>query len=193
LKNDGIEIEKLVTKLSAEIETISNETQNSISILSDHQRLWSPKPGKWSIAHCFSHLVTTGDLYFPRIKNSIELSMKTGIPGLNPLYKPGLISRFFIYSVGPKAPYKIKTFKKFRPSATPSPLSPEEFLVQQKFFLELLATAKKLNPQGLKIPSPQTRFVKFTLGECLEMLVAHQRRHLNQIKSLLQSSLFPPR
>lgn len=88
---------------------------------------------------------------------------------------------------GKKRKFKMKTFDFFVPTI-------DEEKVEQVFstfqsnkmrFNELIKLARKKNLKGVKIPTALGQKVKFYIPECMEFILAHEQRHIVQIKGLL--------
>ena len=183
-----------LSTLHATLEDTNIQTRDLVRGLSDAQRLWRPDPKSWGIAHCFDHLIVTGNLYHPRIRMALKLESMADHPSdatLKGTFARSWFGRAFLWFAGPTSRVRIRTFRIFRPQKAPDPRAPEAFLKQQEELKELLEYSAEADLQTVRIVSPQTRFLTLRLGECLEMLVLHQQRHLQQAQRVTESEDFP--
>ncbi len=147
-----------------------------------------PAPDRWSVADCLTHLAVTGDAYHPRIRAALAAwradRTEGGVPP-NGEYRPSLFGRFFIRLTGPRG-RNVKT--RARGPFAPPPAGDDavqRFRATQAQLLSLIEAAAFADLQRIRIPSPLIRLLALSLGECLEMLVGHERRHLQQMRETL--------
>ena len=149
---------------------------------SSEDLLWRPEPAEWGVADCFEHLIATGQAYHTLIRQAME-SAPTVAGEVS--YRPRWFGRWFIRSSGPEGRIRVRARGPFVPRST-SPDAPDRFAALQDEFLELVDAAREKNLQAIRVPSPLSRFLALTLGECLELLVRHQQRHLQQAQRVLE-------
>lgn len=101
------------------------------------------------------------------------------------LYRQRLFDRLSLYLAGPDSQRRIPAMGPFAPPRV-HPDVPERFLVQQNELMELIRAAGNVDLNQARVPSPLSRFLTLSLGEALEILVAHQQRHLVQARRALQ-------
>ncbi len=158
--------------------------------LSERQLVWQPAAGVWSVAACVEHLVETGAAYYPRIAEGI-LRAKPLPASEAPPFRPTLAGRLFYLFVRPDRRWKVPTPPAFRPpSPEGAPEAGARFLDQQR---ELLALIRRADGRDLraKFASPLARWLRFTVGEGLWLMIAHQQRHLRQAQTVLDHPRFP--
>lgn len=155
--------------------------------LSEEQLLWRPAPDTWGIADCLEHLMAVGDAYYPRVREALEEGTEAE-PDHE--YRPRLFGRLFIFSAGPEGKLPVRARGPFIPPPA-GPDAPARFVQHQEQLLELLGDAGGVDLNRNRITSPLMRFLVLTLGECLEMLVRHQERHLAQARRVQEAEGFP--
>lgn len=165
--------------------------------LTPAQLLWRPSPERWGIADCFEHLIATGVAYLPRVADALAAperrrASSTGADAARQeerLYRPTWFGRLFVRASGPEG-RPIKTRGPFVPPPA-SPDAPARFLAQQDTLRTLLADAEGRDLRAIRIHSPLSRLLTLRLGECLEMLVVHEQRHLRQAERVREAPGFP--
>lgn len=176
-------------QLRADLAGVTAEAERLRDELSDAQLTWQPTPDAWSIAGCFDHLYVVGTLYYPRVREAIGRAPEAGADAA---FKPSFFGRKFIQAVSPETKRRVKTFKIFKPeqAATDAPAL-GRFIAQQADFAALLREADGHDLNAGKFSSPLNRLIRFTLGEGLTFLVAHQQRHLGQALRVMEAPGFP--
>jgi hypothetical protein len=159
--------------------------------LTPTQLSWKPTVHEWSIAECLDHLNTVAFLLFPRLDQAIKAGRDVEKLSEGP-FKYGMFGRWFVRSLEPSAKRKLKTVKLYRPS----PLSHPPTVVQrcdemQEQFLELLRKSDGLDLVRIRVSSPANALLRFSLGVWFASTVAHQQRHLVQLKHVREHGGLP--
>ena len=146
--------------------------------------------GSWSIAECIDHLNASNEHYAA----AIEAAIAKGPParrGAEP--KLGVLERWFLKQMEPPVKMKQKAPRKFQPSTA---LNEAELLQRWRATHERLALlaerAESVDLGRTKVVSPVTSLLKFSLLCILQMLPAHDRRHLSQadqVRKALRTTL----
>lgn len=151
--------------------------------LDDAQLARPPRPGEWSILQCFDHLNLTHDYYAPKIAGG--LAQKRPASGTNDAYAPSFWGRIYMhFSFNPK--YSFPTAPEITPAA--GDLNRKvlhRYLGKQRELLATLDAVEALDLRGT--PIPIEKFVRFNLGDCLKILVYHDRLHIGQAARVLQA------
>ena len=157
--------------------------------LSEAQVTWKPAPGVWSIAECVEHLIVMGRLYYPRIGEAIQRSDR--VAGTPPPHRPTLMGRLMHWLVRPGG-LKVKTFGLFRPNPMAVDAGTgQRFLRQQDELIDLIRRAGSVDLNSATFGSPLTQLLRFNVGDGLRIVVAHQRRHLQQAHGVRTRPDFP--
>lgn len=175
-----------------QFEAIKTEARELTRGLSDAQFNWRPAPGSWSIAECLAHLNLTGQVYLPRLERSMRAARTQGLTGEGP-FRHGWFGNFFVRRLEPP----VKRFKVKAPKIV-APL-PEHllavvlpaFISLQDQFVKKLHEARGLDLARVKINSPFSSLIKFSLGQVFALLAAHERRHLWQARQVKEHPHFP--
>lgn len=176
--------------LSTATSDLAQEVDKLVAALTEEQLLWRPRRGEWGVADCLEHLVATGEVYHPRIRTQLLAAWHDPYMEDEP-YEPTWFGRRFIREHGPNG----------RPLKARGPLvparatvdTPARFAARQIELLELISDAREVDLRRVRIKSPQSRWRPLPLGEALEMLVVHQRRHVAQARRVAETTGFPSR
>lgn len=169
---------------------VESGVRDLVAPLTQEQLFWKPAPERWSIAQCLDHLMVTGDQYYPRTRAAIDQARSQGLLSPAP-YAPSLMGRWFLGAVGPAIKFRIKARPIFDPAETPRPTVVDDFFRHRQTLQELIRDADGIDLRRGTIVSPLTRLLRFSLGECLEMLVVHEHRHLEQARRVAVEPGFP--
>lgn len=166
-----------------EITTITWEFEKLLKNLSLNELNFKPDSSSWSIAENLAHLIRLNESYYP-IFNQLIIGN----------YKPPLIGKvdFLVKTMGNllhksmTSKTKTKTFLIWRPLQSHFDLDiAERFSTHQ---MELSAYLQKLDPffeKNTVIHSPANRFIVYTLDKAIDLIIAHEKRHFGQIKTIL--------
>ncbi len=100
------------------------------------------------------------------------------------------MGKWMISSLGPEVKRKLKAPKIFRPVAQPLPGVSERFLDRCRKFAEFVKQAWGLDI-NVRLRSPVTPFIRYSLGDAFQLTVVHAWRHLQQARRALENSKFP--
>ena len=172
-----------------DLNAVTAEAERLRDTLSDEQCIWKPEPGVWNVLECFRHLITTDELYDPNLRAAIDKAPRER--GDAP-FRPSFFGKTFIRYMVPESMRKIKTFRIFEPPPSLTDVSVlQQFIDHQDALAALIRQADGINLNRGKLSSPASRFVRFSVGEGLTVLVTHQRRHLQQALRLTGHPDFP--
>ena len=148
-----------------------------------------PRPDAWSALDCVEHMNLFYDDYLPRVERAVQ----GGKPSAEQNYSSGFFGKMMINSLRPqqgKRRMKIKTFKKMTPKTDDKPTEPvfAAFFRHHTQLAELLAQAAPLDWNRVKVASAIGPILRFKLGDCFRIMLAHTERHLLQAQEALEKS-----
>lgn len=148
--------------------------------LTPAQLAWQPGPERWSVLHCFDHLAVTNRAYRAKVEPILARTLARDPANDARPYRARWHARWMIRMTGPEGTRKFPAPKVFRPALAPSPDALHRFFAEQAWLDQTLATLAGLNDDALRVVSPATPLMRFTLAESFEMILGHDRRHLAQ-------------
>ncbi|MBM3739131.1 MAG: DinB family protein [Acidobacteria bacterium] len=159
--------------------------------LSDEQMNWAPAPGQWSMAQCLDHLNLTNR----KMADGIEASMKSGrAAGLlsDGPFTYGFLARWFHRSLQPPVKRKFKAPPPFVPAPQKrmADILPEWDRTHERI-TSLIRDCNGLDLARIKVASPASRLLKYSLGIAFWIQTAHDRRHLWQMRQIRNHPEFP--
>lgn len=157
--------------------------------LTEQQLNWQPSPTSWSIGQCFDHLCATTDLYLPPILAALKDKPDSPVNEI----ALGSVSSWFIRSFIEPSPNtkRAKAPSKIKPASSTSLSVLDRFLSGNQSCRDLLLTARCKNVNRIRFWNPFIPGLRFTVAAGLEIIPAHQRRHLLQAQRARDSAQFP--
>jgi hypothetical protein len=148
-----------------------------------------PDPETWSVAQVFDHVNTAGWLLLTPLEEAIQDGHERGPYGTPP-FRYGFVSRWFVRSMQPSSGWTFTAPSVFEPEG-PETLYPgetvEEFRALQDQFASCVADADGLDLRRIRVASPAVPLLRISLGAWFEATLAHEERHLEQARSVLQA------
>jgi hypothetical protein len=174
-----------------QLEAVNEDARDLIAGLSDDQFNWRPEASQWSIAECLDHLSVTNRELMKAMRDGIGRARSQGLLGPGP-FRHGWLGNFFVRSMEPPAKRKFKAPGKFspRPGMTLDEVAGGFFATQDEA-AGLIESANGVHLARVKIVSPVSRWVKYSLGQAFALLAAHERRHLWQARQVRNHPQFP--
>ncbi len=178
-------------KFIAEADSIARDVINRFGGLTFEQLNWKPSAQQWSIGQCLDHLITANLLYFPVLHEIASRSKRATLWERVPLL-PGLFGRMLIKSLGPTSTRKFQAPANFRPSSSEIGAEiVERFAEHQRELITLVRSNADADLRRTIITSPASRFVIYNLLDAYEIIVVHEKRHIEQAQRVREASNFP--
>ena len=176
----------------AEAEKNNETARRLVAGLSEEQLSWTSAPGSWSIAQCLDHLAVTSakfNAYFAsRTRSRPEKLAGNFCDSLSPSFVGG----WLIKQVVPETTRKFPAPKVFQPSQSQAvPGAFEKFLKQQAEFMSYVRDARGIDYNKIRLRSPVTALMRYSLADAFVVTVVHGWRHLAQAQRMRDTPGFP--
>lgn len=182
--------------LLAEVERQHHEAADLFARLPPDAARWRPDESRWSMTGHLAHLGLVNEKYLGVIDRVVSEARDEGAasPPSDGPYRHPWIARWFVRTMEPPVRRRMKTF---RPMVPEPDADPETTLVtfqaHQAKLGDLVEASRGLDLGKIRFSSPFLAVMRFSLGTGLEMLLAHNRRHLWLIRELQERPDFPSR
>lgn len=181
----------LLTGLMADTQAIIDSAQ-ALAQLPQELLSTRPAPESWSVAEILAHLNFYAAYYLPVIERKLQAARQPPTD----IFRPGWLGNYFTRTMKPRPddsiPHKMKTFKNaIPPSNIDVQVALHDFLRHNRSLIALLKRSEQANLHAIRIPISISRLITLKLGDTFRFFVAHQQRHLLQIKNTL-AQLNPP-
>ena len=172
-------------KWTNELDQITESVKNEFGQLSGEVLNAKPSPEQWSIAQCIDHLIVINETYYPIFKQLHEGTFKTPFMGRLGFYVRWMGNMILQY-VEPTRNKKSKTQGIWEPSTTEiDPGIIEKFADHQEQLKKHLQSCSSFIDAGTVIHSPASKAIVYTLEQTFDIIVSHEKRHLNQAREVL--------
>jgi hypothetical protein len=168
-----------------QIGRLIDDVRQATSGLTYAQFNWRPEPGKWSIAENIAHMTRVASVYLPHIDAAIQDGHKRGVTGPGP-YKYGWFGNLFVKMSEPPPKQKFKAPRAMQPPVESRLDIVQDFEEMHRKLQRTVESANGLDLGRVSVRSPITPLIRFTLGQSLQVMAGHGRRHLwhcNQVRS----------
>lgn len=174
-------------------ETLAGQAAAKFGGLSAAQLNWKPAPERWSIGQCFAHLMVSNKSYFS-ILEKVAGGEKRNTWWENMPFLPGFFGRLLLRSLHPDSQRKVKTVAVFRPSQSLIPGSIiRDFVNHQNQLIERILRTDWFDHERVKITSPASQLITYSLRDCCLILITHEERHIRQAERVQGLAEFPAR
>ena len=168
--------------LDRQLEAVGRDAATIVSGLSPEAGAARTAPGSWSIAECLDHLAVASRVYLLPMRDAAARARRRGRLRRGAA-QPGVIGRWFIATLEPPVPARrrMKAPGKIVPRESP-PLADAyaAFTAALADVRAFLREAADLDLTGTHFVNPFIAGVRFSLATGLNVIAAHDRRHLWQ-------------
>ncbi|MFK7952095.1 MAG: DinB family protein [Ekhidna sp.] len=170
---------------------MKNYIERNVSALSVEKLNWKESPKKWSVLEVVSHLNKVYNKYHENFEQAISDAPKTDTDRQR--MQRTILGRMSIYSMKPKGKkrkFKMKTFNFFEPQIDKKNVNVtlHLFLNNKDRFNSYLKESRSKKLDDIKIPTALGEKMKFYIPECFEFILAHEERHMVQIKEIIEKT-----
>jgi hypothetical protein len=171
------------------LDEITANFNNDFGSLSREQLNWKPGRDRWSIAQNIDHLIVINNTYVPVIESVRNNTYK--LPWLGNFdFVVKFFGNFILKSVQPDRKSRTKTFPTWQPDQGEIAADIlERFSEHQETFKKLLRDSQDLVTRHVVISSPANKNIVYTLDRAFDIIVAHERRHLEQAREVYHLQL----
>lgn len=174
--------------IKEELANTADDAREVFGSLSPQQLNWKPAAESWSIAQCLDHLIKTNDEMKPIIEAKLRGEGNSFWEKVSPL--SGFFGGFLKKSL-------VNDAKKFKaPSKEIIPPSEidgdivERFREHQQDISDKMDEIGKLDLERTVVTSPFLKLMTYRLGDALDIMIEHEKRHIRQAKRVLETAGF---
>ena len=138
------------------------------------------RSGGWSVAECLDHLAVTNRVYLGAMKEPAMSARRDGKVRRGPA-RPGVFGRWFVASLEPPIRLRFKAPKMIEPGPSPSLANAlAAFRSSQNEVHRFLEASADLDLPGVYFANPFLNGIRVSVATGLNVILAHERRHLWQ-------------
>ncbi|HWW75619.1 MAG TPA: DinB family protein [Pyrinomonadaceae bacterium] len=177
--------------LLEQLDAVTDAARKVFGGLSAAQLNWKPAPERWSVGQCFDHLITTNRTFFADIEKVAAGTHRASLWGrVSPL--SGFFGRLVLKSLDPEKGRKTKAPRVFEPSSSDvAPDVIERFAAHQDELAERMRSTANVDLARTIVTSPVAAVATYSLLDAYRIVVAHERKHFEQARSVTGAEGFP--
>ena len=173
------------------LDDIAREAQATFGGLDARQLNWRPDATQWSVAQCFDHLLNANRAMFQALDAAMDDARPRTVWQRLPIL-PRIFGPMLIKSQAPEAKRKFTAPGKATPaSSTIDARIIERFGAHQR---QAAARVRALEGSGAArtvMVSPFVAFITYSVLDGCRLIVAHERRHVEQARRVTREPGFP--
>lgn len=174
-----------ISKWTDDIDRITTSFRTEFGSLSADQLNAKPSPRAWSIAQNIDHLIVINQTYYPLLKAVRDGTYQRPWIG-NMGFMVRLFGKMILDSVHPDRRKKMRTFPLWEPSK--SAIGTDviaRFEKHQEELKQVIRESSDLLDRDTVISSPANRNIVYKLETAFDIIVTHEKRHLEQAREVL--------
>lgn len=148
--------------------------------LPEAMALYRP-PDSWSVVQCLDHLGVTNRVYLAAMEAPLALAREQGHIRRDPV-RPGPFGAFFAkHAEPPVRRFRVRAPQNISPSVEVTlEAAKDSYFGSHQRLQTFIAENADLDLTHIRFPNPFLRGVKFGVASGLQIIAAHERRHLWQ-------------
>src|SRR5262249_52729621 len=173
------------------LESVARDAQAAFVGLDRRQLNWRPDPARWSVGQCFEHMLTVNKLVFQAADDALDSKSPRSIWQRLPML-PRVFGTMLVRSQSPDGQ------RRFTAPSTAQPASSdidanvlERFLNQHRQAAIRLRSLDERDAARAIMTSPFVNFITYSVLDGWRLVVAHDRRHFEQARRVMQAAGFP--
>lgn len=178
-----------------QIREIQRQGERLTAGLTEEQARWQPAPDRWSVADCFEHLNVTEEQILPVLSRTIEEAQQARQPdeALPATFRYGFVGNLFVRMLEPPPKFRVRAPAGYAPVAGELSLAEirTRFHELRDERIRWVEASRGLHLKRVRMTSPSMRFVRLSLGQWFDFLATHDRRHLWQVRQVIEHADFP--
>lgn len=175
----------LLDRLENDLRAVLEQVRAQLAPQDEHTLRRRPSPEKWNILECLAHLNKYADDYFPRIELAIhKAKARQWTPAETHRYNA--FGRQAVQRVQPDNTRAYKAAKRYNFANANLPVSTvKAFIINAEMLLRLIHLSREVDLNKAKVKQIRFPYFQYRLGNLLEFLVQHARRHVRQAERLI--------
>ena len=174
-----------------ELEAIAADAAATFGRLDAQQLNWKPEASRWSVAQCLEHLLSANGQMADMADRALDGTRGRTVWQRVPVW-PGLIGRMLVRTQSPDATRRFKAPGKAQPAASAIDAGiVGRFVDQQRALIAKLDAAAARDLAGVVMVSPFLGVVTYSVLDGWRLIVAHERRHVQQARRVMATPGFP--
>jgi len=174
-----------------ELDAIAADAGTAFGRLDARQINWKADASRWSVAQCLEHLLTANRQMVEMADQALDATRGRTLWQRLPIW-PGLLGRMLVRTQSPNATRRFKAPGKAQPAASALDTGiVARFVDRQRELIAKLDASATRDLAGVVMASPFLGVVTYSVLDGWRLIVAHERRHVQQAKQVMATPGFP--
>ncbi|HSU12877.1 DinB family protein [Longimicrobium sp.] len=178
-----------------ELAAIRRDAEELTAGLTGAQFGWRPEPAVWSVGQIVRHLTVSGRSYADALRPALAAARARGSADRGD-FRPSLVGGLMVRWMEPPPRMRFKAPRIWRPAGAGGDAADRtremaDWRALHDAFEETIRAAAGLDLRRIRIVSPASRLVRMNAGDALALILAHERRHLWQMRRVKEHAGFP--
>lgn len=170
-----------------QIDTHTGEVNRLFGGVPVEQRGWRPAPDQWSIDQHLEHLIVLNESYYDEFKR-IHRNVRNPVFLARLPFIPNLFGNMILSSVKPENKRKMRTMSVWEPSISISGKDMVAEFTQHHERLKIYVAGLEIFiGRNVIVSSPANKYIVYPLETTLELIVTHEKRHIQHAQRLLEA------
>jgi len=175
------------------LESVARDAQAAFGGLDARQLNWRPDPARWSVGQCFEHMLTVNKLVFQAADDALDSKSPRSIWQRLPML-PRVFGTMLVRSQSPDGQRRFTAPSKGQPASSDIDANVlQRFLDQHRQAAIRLRSLDERDAARAIMTSPFVNFITYSVLDGWRLVVAHDRRHFEQARRVMQAAGFPTR
>jgi len=175
------------------LESVARAAQAAFGGLDARQLNWRPDPARWSVGQCFEHMLTVNKLVFQAADDALDSKSPRSIWQRLPML-PRVFGTMLVRSQSPDGQRRFTAPSKGQPASSDIDANVlQRFLDQHRQAAIRLRSLDERDAARAIMTSPFVNFITYSVLDGWRLVVAHDRRHFEQARRIMQAAGFPTR
>jgi hypothetical protein len=148
-----------------------------------------PRPNSWSISECIDHMNVVNRRGIADIAAAIQEATTRGLHApADAKFSHGFLSGWFIRTgIEPPPRFRVRVPRGYspKPGKHPHEVLPE-FFETHATLASVINRANGLDLPKIRVGTPMASWIRFGLYRRVQLMLAHDRRHIHQMRLILQ-------
>lgn len=180
-----------LAEVKAGLDAVAREAEAAFGGLDARQLNWRPDAARWSVAQCFDHLLVSNRLMLRAADDALD-DAKPGTIWQRLPVLPRVLGRLLIRSQAPGSARKFTAAPKAQPATGDMAADiVRRFVEQHSDVVTWLQALDERHAARAIMTSPFMRVITYSVLDGCRLVLAHDRRHLEQARRVTSSPGFP--
>lgn len=179
-----------LAEVATGLEAVAPDADATFGSLDSRQLNWRPAPGQWSAGQCLQHLIVTNEQMLASAEAALDDTRQRSLWQRLPVL-PRLLGPLMVRSQAPSGTRKFKTPARARPTPDDVPAdSVQRFVEQHREIVGRVRAMDERRAAQSIMASPFAAVVTYSVLDGLRLMLAHDHRHIEQARRVVQEPGF---